>query len=92
MLSIIGLILNFFGASILASVAIKNKGQILGVSRQIVPVIKDRNADDLDTAYDKALLRMPKIKQQVRDSYVACMGLVLLAAGFGFQLISAIWC
>ena len=89
-LLIAGLVLNFFGAGILASVAIKSKGQILGVSRQIAPVIKNRNADDFGTAYDKALLKMPKVKQQIRQSHVAISGLVLLTIGFLLQLISII--
>ena len=90
MLSIIGLILNFFGAGMLASIAIKSKGQILGVSRQVVPVIKDRSGEDFKTAHDKALLRMPKVKQQIRQSYVAISGLVLLTLGFLLQLISSL--
>ena len=90
MLSIIGLILNFFGAGMLASIAIKSKEQILSVSRQMVPGIEDRNGDEFETAYDKALLRMPKVKQQIYQSYVAISGLVLLTLGFLLQLISII--
>jgi hypothetical protein len=90
MLSIVGLMLNFFGSVTLASIAIKSKGRILGISRQIVPV-EDSNADDSEIAYDKALLRMPKVKQQIFDSYVAIFGLALLTIGFLLQLISAIW-
>ena len=82
--------LNFLGAAMLASIAIKSKGQILGVSRQIVPVIKDRSGEDSKTAYDKALLKMPKVKQQICQSYVAIIGLALLTIGFLLQLISSI--
>ena len=90
MLSIAGLSLSFLGAAILASIVIKSKGRILGVSRQIVPVITDRNADDFETAYDKALLRMPTVKEQIRQSYVAIIGFVLLTIGFLLQLINII--
>ena len=89
-LLIVGLALNFLGSAILASIAIKSRGQIISTSRQIVPVIENRNTDDFNTTYDKALLRMPKVKQQIFQSYVAIGGLVLLAIGFLLQLLSII--
>ena len=89
MLSIIGLILNFLGALTLASNAVRTKGQILGVSRQIVPVLKGVERIE-KKEYDRALLKMPKVKQQICQSYVAIIGLALLTIGFLLQLISSI--
>ena len=83
--------MNFLGSAMLASIAIRSKGRVLSVSRQNVPVVRERDTEGFETAYDKALLRMPKIQQQVRDSYVAAVGLIILTVGFGFQLAASIW-
>jgi len=73
----------------LATIAIKTKGQILGVSRQIVPVLKGVERIE-KKEYDRALLKMPKVKAQIQQSYLAIGGLVLLAIGFLLQLIGII--
>ena len=89
-LLITGLALSFLGSFVVTSCMVKTRGQILGVSRQIIPVMKDRSGEDLETAADKALLSMPKIKQQIRQSRIAIIGLGLLTVGFLLQLIGVV--
>jgi hypothetical protein len=87
-ITLLGLLLNFSGAIILAKNAITSRQKILNISRQNIPVInsEEKGIKGRDQAYDDAILRMPDKQYRLLQSKNAKIGLILIVIGFSLQI------